>query len=54
MGLVACREMAEIVGKQGEQVDRVHKATESSHEQAKEGLEQVNQAANYQPTCVLS
>lgn len=48
------REMSGIVGKQGEHVDQIHKATDTSHEQAKAGLEQVQQAANYQPTCMIS
>lgn len=46
--------MADIVQKQGVQVDHVHKTTEESHERAQAGLEQVKQAANYQPTCILS
>jgi hypothetical protein len=47
-------EMADIVGKQGTQIDNIHKTTEESHSRAEAGLEQVKQAASYQPTCILS
>jgi hypothetical protein len=46
--------MADIVGKQGTQIDNIHKTTEESHARAEAGLEQVKQAASYQPTCILS
>jgi hypothetical protein len=46
--------MAEIVEEQGGHVDTVHKATVESHARAEAGLEQVKQAASYQPTCVIS
>jgi t-SNARE complex subunit (syntaxin) len=48
------RHMAEIVEEQGGHVDTVHKATVESHARAEAGLEQVKQAASYQPTCVIS
>lgn len=46
--------MANIVQAQGAQIEEIHTATESSHEKAQAGLEQVKQAAAYQPGCVLS
>jgi hypothetical protein len=48
------KDMAEIVSKQGEQIDNVKKVTDDSHANAKQGLEQVNQAAKHQPGCILS
>jgi hypothetical protein len=46
--------MADIVDKQGEHIDTIHTATETSHERAQAGLEQVKQAADYQPVCTIS
>lgn len=46
--------MAEIVEEQGGHIDNIHKTTVESHQRAEAGLEQVKQAANYQPTCVIS
>lgn len=46
--------MANIVEAQGELIDSVAAQAESSHGQAKEGLEQVKQAAKYQSSCLLS
>lgn len=45
--------MAVLVEKQGKQVDEIHVAAEKSHERAQSGLQQVNQAAGYQPGCVI-
>lgn len=45
--------MAAIVQEQGGHVEKIHTATEESHEHAKEGLEQVKQAAQYQPGCAV-
>jgi hypothetical protein len=45
--------MAVIVQEQGGHVEKVHAATEESHEHAKQGLEQVKQAADYQPGCIV-
>eukprot|EP01031_Cornospumella_fuschlensis_P031712 gene31713-38325_t len=42
------KDMASLVDRQGEHVDKIH-----SHEQAKGGLEQVKQAAAYQPGCSI-
>ena len=47
------RDMAQIVNKQGGQIEEIEKTTESSHERAKAGLEQVRQAANHQSSCVI-
>ncbi len=47
------RRMAAIVQEQGGHVEKIHSATEESHEHAKEGLEQVKQAAQYQPGCSI-
>jgi hypothetical protein len=46
--------MAEIVETQGAKIDEIHAATETSHERAKAGLEQVKQAAVYQNSCAIS
>lgn len=46
--------MADIVEDQGVKIDQIHVATEVSHERAEAGLEQVKQAATYQPTCIIS
>lgn len=46
--------MANIVESQGEMIDSVAAQAESSHEKAKDGLEQVKQAAKYQSQCVIS
>ena len=47
------RDMASIVDKQGGQIEEIDKTTESSHERAKAGLEQVRQAANHQSSCTI-
>jgi hypothetical protein len=46
--------MADIVEDQGIKIEQIHTATETSHERAEAGLEQVKQAAAYQPTCTIS
>mmetsp|Transcript_16975 Transcript_16975/g.24597 ORF Transcript_16975/g.24597 Transcript_16975/m.24597 type:complete len:173 (+) Transcript_16975:305-823(+) len=48
------KDMAEIVERQGTQVDSIHAATEMSHDRAKAGLDQVKQAAVYQNSCLIS
>ena len=48
------RDMASIVQEQGGMITEIHTSTESSNEKAKAGLDQVKQAAAYQPTCVIS
>lgn len=45
--------MAELVDKQGGKIDDIHTAADKAHDRAKAGLQQVNQAAEYQPGCVL-
>ena len=45
--------MAAIVEEQGGHVEKIHTATEESHEKAQQGLEQVKQAATYQPGCAI-
>lgn len=45
--------MADIVETDGVKIEQIHTATESSRERAEAGLEQVKQAAAYQPTCVI-
>lgn len=47
------KDMAKLVEQQGAQIDNIHEAADTSHEQAKAGLEQVKQAATYQPGCVI-
>ena len=46
--------MADLVDKQGGHIEDIHTSTEVSHERAQQSLEQVKQAASYQPGCVLS
>ena len=46
--------MATIVQTQGKHIEEINTSTIESHEKAKAGLEQVQQAAAYQPTCVIS
>ncbi len=46
--------MADIVGKQGETITKIEQDSEVSRERAQEGLDQVKQAAQYQPTCLIS
>lgn len=36
-----CSRMADIVGEQGEKVETIHQATETSHAAAEAGLEQI-------------
>eukprot|EP01036_Dinobryon_divergens_P032838 gene32838-42516_t len=43
-----------IVETQGGKIDEIHMATETSHERAKAGLNQVKQAAAYQSSCSIS
>lgn len=45
--------MADIVEKQDEHVNKIHAATEESHDRAQAGLDQIKQAAHYQPGCIL-
>jgi hypothetical protein len=47
------RDMSVIVEKQGKSIDDIAVAADMSHDRAKAGLQQVNQAAEYQPGCVL-
>ena len=48
------KDMASIVEKQGELVEEIAITTETSHERAKAGLTQVQQAAAHQTTCIVS
>lgn len=48
------QDMANIVEQQGEMIEEISDMTEKSHDRAKAGLEQVKQAAAYQPTCAIS
>lgn len=48
------KDMASIVEKQGEIVEEIAITTETSHERAKAGLVQVQQAAAHQSTCIVS
>lgn len=48
------RDMAELVGSQSASIQQIAEQTESSHERAKAGLTQVQQAASHQPGCSLS
>eukprot|EP01038_Epipyxis_sp_PR26KG_P012875 gene12875-17253_t len=48
------KDVANLVQQQEEQVVKIQTDTEVSHERAKAGLEQVQQAAAYQPTCSIS
>lgn len=47
------QDMAHLVNKQGEMVEKVADDTEQSRERAEAGLAQVQQAAKYQPTCAI-
>ena len=47
------KDMAEIVDRQGEAVETIHKTTEESHTRAAAGLEQVNKASELQPGCTI-
>ena len=46
--------MANIVEKQGGIITKIEEDSEVSKDRAKEGLDQVTQAAKYQPTCLIS
>lgn len=46
--------MAQLVDNQGVKINEITTATDKSHERAKAGLQQVNQAAEYQPVCIIS
>lgn len=46
--------MADIVEDGGMKIEQVHTATVQAHERAEAGLGQVKQAAEYQPTCIIS
>ena len=48
------KDMAEIVEKQNPSIQKIAESTEASHERAKAGLEQVQQAAASQGGCLLS
>jgi hypothetical protein len=48
------KDMAEIVEKQGGNIEKVAETTDVSHERAKAGLDQVKQAAESQQGCVIS
>jgi t-SNARE complex subunit (syntaxin) len=48
------RDMAQIVDKQGGIVTKIEQDSEVSRERAEQGLAEVKQAAQYQPTCVVS
>jgi hypothetical protein len=45
--------MADLVDKQGGKIDEIAVAADKSHDRAKAGLQQVNQAAEHQPGCVV-
>lgn len=47
------RELAPIIDSQGELINTVHQATHESHEEAKKGLDQVEQASKLQPGCSI-
>ena len=51
---VRFRRMADIVDQQDVHVKQIEQSTETSHQAAQAGLEQVKQAAAYQPTCNIS
>jgi hypothetical protein len=46
--------MAELVDSQGGAITEIAGKTEASHERAKAGLQQVQQAAGHQAGCFLS
>jgi t-SNARE complex subunit (syntaxin) len=46
--------MAQIVEKQGGVVTKIEQDSEVSRERAQQGLAEVKQAAQYQPTCVIT
>ncbi len=46
--------MADIIEKQGVMIEEIHTSTEESRVRAEAGLEQVKEAATYQPVCVIS
>lgn len=46
--------MAHLVKQQGEKVEEIAVSADKSHDRAKAGLQQVNQAANYQPGCIIA
>lgn len=46
--------MADIVEKQGGTITKIEQDSEVSKERAQQGLEEVKQAAQYQPTCSIS
>ena len=48
------KDMAEIVEKQSPAIEQIATATEASHDRAKAGLEQVQQAAAHQGGCCIS
>lgn len=48
-----CRDMAVLVEKQNEPIKAIAEAADNAHQRTKEGLVQVNKAAEYQPGCVL-
>jgi len=48
------KDMAQIVESQGTMIEEIHETTEKSHDRAKAGLAQVQQAAAYQPGCLIS
>ncbi len=45
--------MAVLVEKQNEPIKAIAEAADNAHQRTKEGLVQVNKAAEYQPGCVL-
>ena len=48
------QDVAKLVDDQNKPIDDIAQSTEESHARAQEGLKQVQQAANYQPGCLLS
>lgn len=46
--------MADIVHKQGDLIEEVATTTDSAHERAQAGLEEVKKAADHQRACVIS
>mmetsp|Transcript_13618 Transcript_13618/g.22719 ORF Transcript_13618/g.22719 Transcript_13618/m.22719 type:complete len:281 (+) Transcript_13618:59-901(+) len=48
------KDMAELVDKQGGKINEIATSADKSHERAKAGLSEVNQASEHQTTCVVS
>ena len=48
------RDLGELVARQQEDIDTIETNVERSHAAAKQGLEQVEKAAKYQPGCAIA